>query len=166
MRSPAGKLRIDNRMAAARARRPFFAVNLQKGLVRPFLAVAADKVAYRRAAMCHSLPQHDPIGLVEAVAFVGAYITAAALGPDAGKEQRLVGVNITQAGYAGLIEQKGFDGTLRRLEGLLQIGKSKFVAVAVRSQRIVAGNTRRPLRRHEPQAPEGADVAIQDIPFI
>ena len=34
------------------------------------------------------------------------------LGPDAGKEQRFVDVNIAQPGYARLIQQKCFDRTL------------------------------------------------------
>src|SRR5262245_40930256 len=143
MRRPAAQADDGDRGAAARARLALAAVDAKLFLVAARLAVAADVVADGRAAPVDRLAQHLRDRLAQAVGLGAAQVAAAPRGVQPGAEQRLVGVDVADAGDDALAEQHRLDGALgagqRRApggRGQLERLRPQAVAPEQRLQRL------------------------------
>ena len=78
-------------------------------LTRPAIRPLIDRVRQRRAATGDGRSQHGPDGVVQPPHLGGGETIGPAQWMDASPPQRLVGVNVAQAGQKALIEQQRFD---------------------------------------------------------
>ena len=151
--------------AADRTRRAFAAVDAEVVLVLAFFAVAADEVANRRAAVFQSFLEDGDDGFMETDRFFFRHIVAVAHRPDTRPEQGFIDVDIAQAGHFRLVQEERLHRPVAALEEVIEPVRREVRTDGVRSQVVIAFDACRPLRRHEPQAAQGADIAVEEAPF-
>src|SRR5579885_723446 len=125
VRRAAGKLDLLHLSAAAAAGLSGPAVNQRLVLIAAVDAVAVPVVTDGRAAELDRPAQNQADLFCQTIELGGFQLAGGLRRVDAGLEQRLVGVDIPDAGDQGLIEQGRFDGLPAIAECLLQVAPSK-----------------------------------------
>ena len=95
-------------------------------LEEPFSALRIDVIGNRRTAGCDRLRQHCGDGIVKPTSALASNARSNCQRMNAGSEQGLIGVNVTQPSKEILIEQQCLDPRLAALERSLKFRKRYF----------------------------------------
>src|ERR1700744_2582151 len=123
MRAALGNEGSLNLSAAFNAGLAGSAVNTMGKLEAAFPAFGVDIVRYRRSATFDCLGEDLAHGIGDSFDARFAQAAGDLLRMNAGAEQCLICVNVTDAANHSLIEKNGFNGSLARFDSLSEVGE-------------------------------------------